>query len=310
MSYGKLVFGVLLVGVGGILLATHLGYVPAATGPWLLQYWPVLLVAVGLALLANAIQSPFLGWVAVIAIIGGLAYGAWWAHEHVAPSRPTVETLFNLDRPPVQSLTLRTRTLGGIFTLEEGGTARSLRVEVIGAGDKAAERPLYTPTKVGALLEWPSPGTPGTRVLEAPLGARLHVHAPDRMPVRLESRCRFSTARVDLAQMRPDRCAFDAVASNVRLDLRGPARPTAVRVKGFLATMEVLLPASGPVRIEFTSRLTTSSLPEDFMEHVNGRGKNTKAKIWTSEGPGTPLLIRIDGPLMYLKVTRETAKAV
>src|SRR3546814_13206841 len=64
----------------------------------LLQYWPVLLVAIGLAFLANAIESPFLGWVAVIAIIGGLAYGAWWAHEHGAPSRPTVETLFNLDR--------------------------------------------------------------------------------------------------------------------------------------------------------------------------------------------------------------------
>ena len=309
MSYGKLIFGVLLIGVGGVLLATHLGYVPAATGPWLLQYWPVLLVAIGLAFLANAIESPFLGWVAVIGIIGGLAYGAWWAHEHGAPSRPTVETLFNLDRPRVESLTLRTRTLGGVFTLGEGGGARRLRVEVIGAGDKAAERPLYTPTKAGALLEWPPPGTPGTRIIEAPLGARLHVRAPDRMPVRLESRCLFSTARVDLSRMRPDRCGFEAVASSIRLDLRSPARPAAVRVKGFLSTTEVLLPASGPVRIEFTSRFTTSSLPEDFMEHATGRDKSG-AKFWTSEGSGTPLLIRIDGPLMHLKVTRETAKAV
>jgi hypothetical protein len=63
------------------------------------------------------------------------------------------------------------------------------------------------------------------------------------------------------------------------------------------------------VRIEFTSRLTTRSLPEDFMEHAMGRARS-KTKIWTSEGTGAPLVIRIDGPFMYLKVTREAAKAV
>ena len=80
-------------------------------------------------------------------------------------------------------------------------------------------------------------------------------------------------------------------------------------MKGFLATTEVLLPASVPVRIDFTSRFTTRSLPEDFLEHAVGRGRS-KTKTWTSEGSGAPLLILIDGPLMYLKVTRETAKAV
>jgi len=137
----------------------------------------------------------------------------------------------------------------------------------------------------------------------------VHVRAPDRMPVRVEAKSLLSTTSVDLSKLRSDRCSFNAMLSRVRLDLRGPTRPGAIDVKGFLTTTEILLPASGPVRIEFTSRLTTRSLPEDFLEHAMGR-QRTKTKIWTSEGKGVPLLIRIDGPLMNLHVRREAAKAV
>ena len=307
MSFGKLIFGALLVGIGGILLASHLGYVPAGTAAWLLHYWPVLLIAIGLAFLASAIKNPFLGWIAAIVVIAGLAVGAWWAHENGAPSAAAVETSYDLDRPRVESVTMRTRTLGGAFTLDEGGTARRLRVKIEGAGDKAEEAAQYTPTQGGALLAWPSRGT---RVTDAPPGAQVHVRAPDRMPVRVEAKSLFSSIRVDLSKLRSDRCSFDAMASKVSLDLRGPTTPAAIHVKGFLSTLELLLPASGgPVRIEFTSQLTTRSLPEDFMQHAAGRAR-TKTKIWSSEGRGAPLLIRIDGPLMYLKIIRETAKAV
>ncbi len=306
MSFGKLLFGALLVGIGGILLAGHLGYVPSGTGSWLLHYWPVLLIAIGLAFLANAIQNPFLGWVAVLVIIGGLAFGAWWAHENGAAQTP-VETTFDLDRPRVESLTLRTRTLGGSFRLTEGGGAgRRLHVVVQGAKDKLEGTPRYLPTKGGGLLEWPARGE---HAYEAPAGANVGVRAPDRTPVRVESKSLFSSARVDLSKLRSDRCTFDAVASTVRLDLRGSARPAIVRVKGFLSTVELLLPASGPVRLEFTSRLTTRTLPDDFLEHATGL-ERSKTKIWTSEGPGTPLKVVIDGPFLYLKVTREAAKAV
>ena len=303
---GKLIFGALLVGAGGILLAIQLGYLPPQTGPWLLTYWPVILVAIGLAYLANAVKNPFLAWVAVILIIGGLAFGAWWAHENGTPSRPTVETMYNLDRPRVESLTLRTRTLAGAFSLGAGAALRRLRVEVEGAGTKVDGSPRYIATRGGALLEWP---TKGERVYEAPFGAKMRVIAPDRLPVRVESKSLFSSTRVDLSKLRSDRCVFDAMASSVRLDLRGPSRPASVRVKGFLATTEVMLPSSGPVRIEFTSAVSTRDLPEDFLQHAAGRSKS-KTKIWTSEGSGAPLLILIDGPLMHLKVRRETAKAI
>lgn len=303
---GKLIFGALLVGAGGILLAIQLGYLPPQTGPWLLTYWPVILIAIGLAYLANAVKNPFLGWVAVILIIGGLAFGAWWAHENGTPSRPTVETLYNLDRPHVESLTLRTRTFAGALSLADGGATRRLRVEVEGAGDKVDGSPRYIATRGGALLEWPAKGE---RAYEAPFGGKMRVHAPDRMPVRVEAKSLFSSTRVDLSKLRSDRCAFDAMASSVRLDLRGAVRPASVRVKGFLSTTEVLLPPSSPVRIEFTSPVSSRDLPEDFLQHAPGRGKS-KTKIWTSEGSGTPLLILIDGHLMHLKVRRETAKAI
>jgi hypothetical protein len=304
MGFGKLVLGVLLVGLGAVMLAGHLGYLPTGTGSWLVHYWPVLLVAIGLALLANAIQNPFLGWIAALIVIATLAFGAWWAYRHGSQARPAYATSLNLDRPRVESLTLRARTLCGAFSLEDRGGARWLTLDVRGVGGEEGARHRFIATKGGALLDWPARGS---RLHDAPLGGELHVRAPERLPIRLESWSLLSDVRVDLSRLRPDRCYFDAIASLVRLDTRGPARPRRIHVKGFLTRAEVLLPASCAVRLEIDSPWTIRSLPEDFVERARGR---TKTKIWTSDGPGAPILILIDGPLHYLKIRREATPAV
>ena len=109
----KLVLGVLLAGVGVVLLAGHLGYLPPGMGDFLAHYWPVLLIAVGLGLLANSMKSALLGWVATLIVIGGLAYGAWWVHHHGTAPKPTATSTLNLNRPHAETLTVRARVFGG-----------------------------------------------------------------------------------------------------------------------------------------------------------------------------------------------------
>lgn len=303
MAFTKLVLGVLLAGVGIILLAGHLGYLPSGSGGWLLQYWPLLLVAIGLALLASALRNPLFGWIATILVIAALAFGAWWVRQHGASSPPQATRTFDLARPRAETLTVRARVFGGSLAVESNAAARSGRLDVIttGADD---EDPAFTSSGGAAILDWPDENA---RVYQAPLGGNLRVLVPPRFRVRLVAKSLFSKVSAGLARLRPERCELEAVASSIGIDATGPVRPSLVQVKGTLSNVDLALPSSCPVRLEFTAPLTFRSLPEDFMEHATGR---SKTKIWTSDGSGPAVLVRIEGPLIHLRVRREPVKAL
>lgn len=308
MGFGKLVLGVLLVGVGALLLAGHIGFLPAGSGSWLLQYWPVLLIAIGLALLANAIKNAFLGWFATVLVIAVLAAGAWWAYHHGAPERPAYATMIDLEHPRVRSLTLRARAFGGSIAVDAGAPGdaeRRLELTVRGAAGGPEDTHHYQASDGAALLDCPAKGR---RAYEAPFGGGISVHAPGRLGLRLETRSLFSNVRADLSRLLPERCSFDAVASIVRVDAIGAGRPSMVRLSGFLSKAEIVIPANAPVRLEVKAPLLTwTTVPDDFMPHAPGR---SSAKIWTADGSGRPIVIQADGPLFWLRVKRAAQSAL
>jgi hypothetical protein len=306
VGFTKLIFGVMLAGLGVVLLAGHLGYLPAGTTGFLAHYWPALLVVIGLALLANAMKSPILGWITTLLVIGALGFGAWWVYHHGASSKPSFTRALDLSRPRAETLTLRARVFGGSLVLGSRPSARGTRaVEVSASGVAGEERaePLLVTAAGTAVLEWPARES---RVYLAPLGGDLRVLAPEQIRVRLEAKSLFSEVRADFTRLRPERCDIEAICSWVRV-LAPAARPSLVRIRGTLANVELRIPTNCPVRLEFIAPLTFRSLPEDFLEHVGGR---SKTKIWTSDGAVPRLLIRVEGPLIHLRVRREALRAV
>ena len=308
MSYGRLLIGAVLVGIGGILLASQLGYLPPGVMPWFLQFWPALLVLFGLALLASAMKNVVLGWLAAI------AFGGWWLAHNKAAAGTAHLSRHPLARPAVETLTIRVRTFGGRLSVgaTPGGTgasgdsaaranARAFEVSIRGVGKKDAE---YAWNVAGRTAEfvWP------THVLipnTAPYGAEVALQSPERTPVRLRTETILSGADLDVSKLRPESCDLSVTSGGVRLRV-GPSAPQRIRLHGMLGAAEIDLPSSGPVRVEFLSPFTARSLPEDFLEHVGGRGK---AKIWISEGKGAPLLIQVDGALLYVKIKRAPVRA-
>ena len=146
VGFGKLVLGVLIAGLGVVLLAGNLGYLPAGTGGWLFQYWPVLLVGFGLALLANSMRSALLGWIATLVIVAALGYAAWWAYHHRAASPEAYSQSIDLRRSRTETLTLRARVFGGALSLASKPSApntRTLLLVTQGAGNdrRGARRP-------------------------------------------------------------------------------------------------------------------------------------------------------------------------
>jgi len=310
VKFTKLVLGVLLAGVGAILLAGHLGFLPAGMGGWLFHYWPILLIAIGLALLANAVNNGLLGWISTILVIGILAYAAWWAYHHGASTPPSYAKVYDLARPRVEAVTLRARVFGGSLVVASKSGPRAARTldltasGVGGMGHEEGTAPSFHSSGGAAILDWP-PGKP--HVYQAPLGGDLRVVAPERMRIRLEAKSLFSEVRTDFSRLRPERFDVEAYGSSVRITATGATSPTLLRVRGTLSNVDLRIPPSGPVRIEFSSALSFRSLPEDFVER---KGAHAKVKVWTSDGNGPLLRIRVEGPLIHLRIRREAVRAI
>jgi len=306
VAFGKLVFGIILVGVGALLLAAPLGYLPAGVWPWLLKFWPFLLLGLGLALLANSLKNVVLGVFAAALVVGSLVFGAFWISKHTEAAKLVHESTIDLRKPRVHAVTLQGRTLGGSFTIAtEPDDKGWLRVSVQGVPGEENAAARWVASQGAGLLQWPArSGLDET----ATVGGRIDVRTPARTTVRCDWKSYLSSANADMTRLRPERCDFDAVGSSIRLSI-GAARPSRIRIQGFLSNTEIKLPADCPVRIEFSSLLSARSLPDDFLEHVSGRS-GPKATYWTADGSGKPLLIRIEGPFMRLRVTREPLKAI
>lgn len=314
MSFGRLLFGAILVGLGGVLLASQLGYLPEGVVPWFLQFWPALIILVGLAFLANAMKNLVLGWLAAILALAAIGLGAWWLAHNKAAAGGSYDARIDLERPRVEALTIRTRTLGGKFVLSSAGAAdagkpvsgrapagRALSATWKGVSQKDAEY-RWSASGGAGLFEWPKQTLiPNT----APFGGSVDLTAPRRIPIRLKSECYLSGAEIDLSDLRPETCEIGLVSGAARL-IVGDGAPKKITIRGFGGAAEVRLPSEGPVRVEFHSPFTARSLPDDFMEQVGGRGK---ARIWVAEGKGAPLLVVVDGALLYVKFKRAPQRA-
>jgi hypothetical protein len=307
MSFGKLVLGIILVGVGALLLAAPLGLLPDGVWPWLLKFWPVLLLGVGLAFLANGLKNAVLGVFAAALVVGCLGFAAYWISQHTSDAKRSHDAVFDLERPMVSAVTVHGRSIAGGLSIQADARANhEIRASIRGVPGATGLEPVWRASDgVGVLLWPPAKGVEQS----ASVGGRLGVSVPVHTAVRCVWESWGSWADADVTGLRLERCEFRAVCSNIRVALGGSGRPSKIVVRGTLSNVEIRVPSDCPVRIEAMSRLSMRSLPTDFLEHVSGRA-GPGATYWTSDGKGRPLVIRVEGPLMRLHVTREPVQAV
>ncbi len=301
MKFGKLVIGIALAGTGALLLAGKLGFLPAGAWPWLIKYWPFILLALGVALLANALRNPAIGIAAVVLVIVSFAIGWFWISRNSDEAKTVYRATIDLKKPPVQAVTIQARAVGGSIALEADSAAHgALILGVRGITDPELATHRWTVSKETGLLAWPT----RSGITESGLvGGSIRVGTPSQTPVRVNSESYFSSAQINFSDLRPAPCDLGAIGSAVKITV-GSARPSRIRVHGWLSDVEVHLPAGCPTRIESTSSLTMRSYPKDFVEHVSAPGKG-KASYWAGEGAGSPVSIVIDGPFMRVQVVRD-----
>ena len=306
MSFGKLFVGALLVGVGAVLLGTSLGYLSGDVWPSLLQYWPLLVVAIGIAFLAGAIKNIVLGWISAVIVVGGLLLGAWWFTTHQPKTRGAGAAMaINLQKTPVTSVTFRGRALLGRIEVRAGGdTTRAIRVESLHVPEKMKRDLGWSVSGRAGILDWPArDGIGGT----APVGGEVHAIFPPRTAVRLDLRAHLSTLEADLRSLEAERATFQVIGSSIRVVASDRGEAQRIRIHGFLSNATIRLPANAPARVVYSKWFGLRRMPPDFVEYLHGSGKD---QIYRSEGRGASILIEIDGPLLRIDIERAPAKAV
>jgi len=306
MSFGKIAFGALLIAVGVLLLAPRTGLAPPDAPMILLRYWPILLIAFGLAFLASATKNHFLGCFASLLILGGTVFGLFWMtrHQKAAPVLRGVSSI-DLGRAKVESLAVRVRSLAGGFDIAGmPGRSRMLSVGVRNAAGDSGAGYRFEASGKSAVLEWPQ--VLGSFGLPPP-GAAVSIQVQEALPVALSWRGRLASMHADLTRLKPTRCVLDEIASTARMELGDAGRPEEILVRGFLSTIQIRVPTGCPVQLVTHSPFTMTALPSDFMEHAQGRGKG---RVHSVEGIGRLVRIFVEGPFILVKIERAPVTAV
>ena len=305
MNFGKFAFGALILAIGVVLLAVRAGFTHPDTPIVLLRYWPVLLIAFGLAFLAGAIKNPMLGCLAILLILGGTAFGMYWIHGMDKRGKLT-HGASNLDlgKSGLSSLLLRVTTFAGSFDLD-GSPSKVLSVE---RHDAAADSSVGYRFDVGGgkgVLVWPRSG--GTFSISTP-GAKLVVHAPHSLPLGVMWSGRMASMHANLTRLSPTRCDLHEILYSARIDFSDAGRPEEIKVWGLLSEVTVRIPADCPVRVISKSPFVLRSLPSDFEQHALGR--NAKERVDAAEGRGRAVRIFVEGPFIHITIERMPLVAV
>jgi len=300
MNFGKIALGALLLAIGVLLLAVRAGWAHPDTPILLLRFWPLLLVAFGLAFLASVIKNPFMGCLAVLLILGGTALGMYWMNRQAKEHIPRATATIDLAKARVASLSVRVQTNLGRFYIGQGTPPiKTLLVRLRSIEGDSATGYRFAVSRREALFEWPE--VTGT-LRVPPLGASLDLRVPNAIPMSLHWRGSFATMHADLTTLKPTRCDVNGFASSMLVGFSDNARPQEIRVGGLLSIARVRIPGDCPVRLVSHPGLLWMALPFDFAKQAKGGGKD---QVHIGKGRGRPVTIIVDGPLIRVTIDRK-----
>lgn len=257
-SWRRVSKGLLLIGIGAFLLLNTQGVLPWWFWYELVQYWPVLLVAVGIRLVFQSSRAPWAVLLSPLVILGTMAY--------VAASGP--------QPPPGRWVPLTAER-------PEGLTGWTLRGSLALAHLDLKARPLSSDLLVEGRVA--SNRQPSSRIATGAEYARVYLRsrrrrwialAPTRrerweldlaqeLPLRLDMDLSLVGGEIDLTAAALSRLDIDGALNDLTLRLGVPIGDERVRLdlEGAFNRIELVVPESVPVRVD----------TDGFLNSVGGR---------------------------------------
>jgi hypothetical protein len=297
--------GLSLIVLGVVLLACSTGYLSWAVWISVFSLWPLLLVGAGIDLIGKSTEQEWLRALSSVVFIGAVLYGAF-----VMPAG-------------TWGLPWSTGGAGESFSQREVGTADmkegtakieagATRLTLKGGSDllsiagmaPAGARPTLAVNTDGSTVDV-SVDQPRETVVWVGTAPRR------RLDVTLDRALRWNTlyinagatqGDVDLSDVDVRTLTVNAGASDTKITFGDKGSGVSADISAGAANVTLRVPRSASVRVSLSGALTSASMPDDFVrESGNGFIGDT---VWTSEGPGSPIVITVRAGVASIAVQR------
>lgn len=237
MNRNGLIWGVLLVLLGGLFLLDNFGFIPRGINVWGL-FWPLLLI--------------------------GLGVSALWKSTNRGRSIP--EETLRLPLESTRSAQIKIAHGAGELTIDDRAGSDELVNGVFGGGVVKRTSTMGDETQVELRLPsdtfnwvWPG-GTVG--------GFRWTVGLNPTIPLRLELEVGASRNRLDLTHLKVNELRLSTGASETVVTFPERAGQTRAWLKSGAASVEATIPAGVAARIRFRGALASMDVDTSRFPHV------------------------------------------
>ncbi|HEY82404.1 MAG TPA: cytochrome d ubiquinol oxidase subunit II [Dehalococcoidia bacterium] len=251
------VFGVFLVFLGIVFLLQTFGVLPWGLWVTLWRFWPVLLIAVGLAILMRR-HSPWLVSGLIFALLLASLGIAIWQHGPASPvgaaTKSYAEPLDNLERARVEiDLSAGSLTIGSLPT---GSTNF---VEAMSGGKPGDMLATFQRQDGEGLLILRTKPTSQQVWNEAE--SHWEVNLSREIPLALEIKSAVGDLNLDLSQLSVTELGMDIDAGNCVIQMPASAS-TKAYIKADLANIEVTIPEGVAAKLKIAADLTALEIDE------------------------------------------------
>ncbi len=300
MAAKRVMSGLTLATIGGILLANQLGYLPWSVWGSILSLWPVWVISAGIDVIGASLKSPAVRVLSGLVFIAALLYGAL-----AAPAGGLWMGPFGGD-----PFSLRAAHSSSIREASASITAGATELTVGGGGDLASASG-RAPTGDKPTLDWSESGRTA-QVTIANAGTAGVVVPGVRgttMDVLLDSSVRWASlkvdagaaqGRIDLSGLRADQVAVHCGASDitVRFGANGPVTAT---IDSGVSNVVVQLPRGVPAEVRLDGGLTNATTSGDVMQVSRSIGGG----LWRTNDKENPVIrVTVKAGLANLSIER------
>jgi len=253
MNPARFRWGVLLILIGGLLLANNIGHLAWWVWADILSLWPVLLIAIGVEKIFVRSRVEFIAYlapVALAAVVIWVAVGGWSSDKYDDYGGRG-------ERFRVESYAGLTQVAGLIKMHDNGLNLRGTRGELISARFDGFGRPpkidYRADGSVGRLevsdrgrWRWVHIGDRSSRDLELSL--------TDSLPLRLACSGNESEMRLDCRDLKVEELTVDSRQGDIRILIGSALGRAKVQVRGDDADFHISLPQDCGLRVTSAGR--------------------------------------------------------
>lgn len=309
INRGSLFWGIFFVLLGGIPLLDRLGVIDAGSWGDVWRLWPLIIIAIGLAILVGRSRMALAGTVITAIVIGGIAGGALAAGsgflnfgDCIPGSEAEMEQVAEsgqLDDGARIELNLN---CGDVTVTTASGAEWTLAARYRGSAPEisasAASLRIDAPEGRSTRQEW-DVAVPVDVVRDLDVGMNAGSASVDVSDARLDSLTVETNAgdtQIVAADTQIEALSVDVNAGRVRITLDGPVGEGDLSVNA--GAIDLCVPDGAALRLEVEEQLT-------FATNLDDAGLSQSDETWTRAGSGPEISLHIEGNAASLTLNPE-----